>query len=154
MKSYEHTQPGTLMRVILGVFAVGMGTVGIIILASSKEPEASIGLLVAPVILTILMVLFHSLTVRVSRKTLNLSFGVGLIRKSFQIGDINEASAVSNHWHNGWGIKKIRGGWLYNVSGFDAVEIKLKNGRRNRIGTDEPKKLLAAINSAMDSSRN
>jgi len=150
MKNYEHTQPGVLMRLILGAMAVVMGTIGIVVLTSTRKPEAAIGLLVAPVVLAILLVLFHSLTIRISKKTLNLSFGVGLIRKSFSIEEIDEASAVSNRWHYGWGIKKIKGGWLYNVSGFDAVEIKLKNGRTNRIGTDEPKKLLAAINSAME----
>ncbi len=46
-------------------------------------------------------------------------------------------------WYYGWGIRgwlwpKM---WIYNVSGFDAVEIKLKNGKMYRIGTDEPKKL-------------
>jgi hypothetical protein len=35
--------------------------------------------------------------------------------------------------------------WIYNVSGFDAVEIKLKNGKVYRIGTDEPKKLEQTI---------
>ena len=34
---------------------------------------------------------------------------------------------------------------IYNVSGFDAVEIQLKNGKIYRIGTDEPKKLEQAI---------
>jgi len=35
--------------------------------------------------------------------------------------------------------------WIYNVSGFDAVEIKLKNGKTYRIGTDESQKLEQAI---------
>jgi hypothetical protein len=35
--------------------------------------------------------------------------------------------------------------WIYSVSGFDAVEIKMKNGKRYRIGTDEPKNLEQAI---------
>jgi hypothetical protein len=35
--------------------------------------------------------------------------------------------------------------WIYNVSGFDAVEIKLKNDKIYRIGTDEPKKLEQTI---------
>ena len=36
--------------------------------------------------------------------------------------------------------------WIYNVSGFDAVEIILKNGKIYRIGTDVPKELEVAIN--------
>jgi hypothetical protein len=35
--------------------------------------------------------------------------------------------------------------WIYNVSGFDAVEITMKNGKIYRIGTDEPLKLEQAI---------
>jgi len=52
------------------------------------------------------------------------------------------AKTTKNHWYYEWGIR----GWLwpkmriYNVSGFDAVEIKVKNGKTYRIGTDEPKK--------------
>ena len=100
-----------------------------------------------PVILLVSLALFHSLTVRVSRNDIVLCFGIGLIRKSFVIDDIQSATIVRNRWYIGWGIKKIRGGWLYNVSGFDAVEIQLKNDRRYRIGTDQPRELLAAIES-------
>ena len=35
--------------------------------------------------------------------------------------------------------------WIYNVSGFDAVEIIMKNGKIYRIGTDVPEELEAAI---------
>ena len=35
--------------------------------------------------------------------------------------------------------------WIYNVSGFDAIELTMKNGKIYRIGTDEPEKLEAAI---------
>jgi len=39
---------------------------------------------------------------------------------------------------------------IYNISGFDAVEIKMKDGKRYRIGTDEPKKLEVAITQAIN----
>ena len=42
----------------------------------------------------------------------------------------------------------IRNGWLYNVSGFDAVELELASGKLCRIGTDEPGRLLHAIEQA------
>jgi len=54
---------------------------------------------------------------------------------------------VKNQWYYGWGIGK----WLwpkmliYNVSGFDAGKITLKNGKTYRIGTDEPEKLEQTI---------
>jgi len=91
--------------------------------------------------------LFHSLTVQVSRDEILLTFGIGLIRKRFVVADIQSCAAVRNRWYYGWGVKLTPHGWLYNVSGFDAVEIELRNGRKYRIGTDEPAELLAAIQS-------
>ena len=35
--------------------------------------------------------------------------------------------------------------WIYNVSGFDAVEIMTKSWKRIRIGSDEADKLEEAI---------
>ncbi|HEU4752170.1 MAG TPA: hypothetical protein VFU47_03600, partial [Armatimonadota bacterium] len=48
----------------------------------------------------------------------------------------------------GWGIRLA---WdhgpisVYNVSGLEAVELRMKGGGRFRIGTDEPRELCAAI---------
>ena len=135
-----------------GSWVVFFGVLAVVMLALGQK-EAAIGLGVVTVMLAVIngivFALFHSLTVRVSRSEIALSFGVGLIRKQFPIGDISSASIVQNRWYNGFGIRKIRGGWLYNVSGFDAIEIQLKNERKYRIGTDQPEKLLAAVESAL-----
>ncbi len=45
----------------------------------------------------------------------------------------------------GWGIHYTSRGWLYNVSGFRAVAVKLKSGKQFLLGTDEPAQLRAAI---------
>ena len=37
---------------------------------------------------------------------------------------------------------------LYNVSGLDAVELRLKSGDIRRIGTDDPQGLAAALEAA------
>ena len=152
MHHYENTQPGTFIRVMTGSWVFFFGVLAVVMLVLGQK-EAAIGLgvvtVMAAVILGIVYALFHSLTVRISRSDIALSFGVGLIRKQFPIGDISSASIVQNRWYNGFGIRKIRGGWLYNVSGFDAIEIQLKNERKYRIGTNQPKELLAAVESAI-----
>ena len=152
MHHYENTQPGAFIRVMIGSWVFFFGVLAVVMLVLGQK-EAAIGLgivtVMAAVILGIVYALFHSLTVRVSRSDIALSFGVGLIRKQFPIGDISGASIVQNRWYNGFGIRKIRGGWLYNVSGFDAIEIQLKNERKYRIGTNQPKELLAAVESAI-----
>ena len=152
MHHYENTQPGAFIRVMISSWVFFFGVLAVVMLVLGQK-EAAIGLgvvtVMAAVILGIVYALFHSLTVRVSRSDIALSFGVGLIRKQFPIGDISGASIVQNRWYNGFGIRKIRGGWLYNVSGFDAIEIQLKNERKYRIGTNQPKELLAVVESAI-----
>ena len=42
-------------------------------------------------------------------------------------------------------VLENRNGWLFNVSGLQAVEIFLRSGKKYRIGTDEPERLVEAI---------
>jgi hypothetical protein len=35
--------------------------------------------------------------------------------------------------------------WLWNVSGYQAVELTLNNGKRFRLGSDEPEALVNAL---------
>ncbi len=149
---YEHTQPGILLRILIGVLAVSVGAPAMAVLAEGGV-EGAIPLAAIVMMAAFLLALFHSLTVRVSRNEIALSFGIGLVRKHFLTKDIQTVATVRNRWYNGWGIRKIRRGWLFNVTGWDAVEIQLVNGRRYRIGTDEPEELLAAIESAATMTR-
>jgi hypothetical protein len=50
-------------------------------------------------------------------------------------------------WY-GWSIRLTPHGWLYSVSGLAAVELTLQDGKRLRIGTDEPERLCQAIGQA------
>jgi hypothetical protein len=45
----------------------------------------------------------------------------------------------------GWGIHWSRFGWLYNVSGYGAVAVTLRNGKRFALGSDEPQTLSSLI---------
>ena len=143
MSQYEHTQVGVLMRGMLGSMAAAAAVIALV-MAFVTPSFAIVPSLVALILLLSLSV-FHSLTVIVSRDQIKLVFGVGLIRKRFLVADVVGAAIVRNRWWYGWGIRITPHGWLYNVSGLDAVEIALRNGRKRRIGTDEPAELLAAI---------
>ncbi len=144
MQLYEHTQPGTLMRIVFGACIIIFGCVAA--WTADNEPAAvSTPLLLALGVMVVCLFLFHSLAVSISRDDILLRFGIGLIRKRFAVVDVQDAAIVRNRWYYGWGIKLGPSGWIFNVSGFDAVEIQMKNGRRYRIGTDEPEALLAAI---------
>jgi hypothetical protein len=148
MSDYEHTQPGTLLRIVLGLFVLALGVTAIIFLSGVSREAGIIFLLVATLLAFVLLV-FHSLMVQVNRNEISLRFGIGIVKKSFSSAEIKTVEQVRNRWFYGWGIKLTPEGWLYSVSGLDAVQIVMQDGRKTRIGTDEPEKLLAAIESVI-----
>ncbi len=110
-------------------------------------------LLIILAALAVSLLLFSILTVKVDGEEVSVRFGVGLIRKRFPLSEIESHSAVRNPWYYGWGLRRTPIGWLYNVSGLEAVEITLKDGRKVRIGTDDPAGLEAAIGAALSNNR-
>ncbi|RPI03421.1 MAG: hypothetical protein EHM72_01520 [Calditrichaeota bacterium] len=137
---YRHTQIGTV--IIIAVLAA-MIFIFIPSYTTGNWHPAQLGVLA---ILAVVTFLFYSLTVEIKNSTFTCWFGPGLIRKSIPLADIQQAQAVRNFWLAGWGIRFMAGGyWLWNVSGLQAVELVLKNGKRFRVGTDEPEKLVQAL---------
>jgi len=90
---------------------------------------------------------FATLTVSIDENYLQIKFGYGIFRKKFLLNEITSAKQVKNHWYCGWGIRFCCHPrmCIYNVSGFNAVEIVTKDGKIYRIGTDTPSELETAI---------
>ena len=95
--------------------------------------------------MAVFLALFYALTVEIDATHLSFRFGIGLIRKRVPLAEIVEAQPVRNTWMHGWGIHRTPHGWLYNVSGREAVEIALASGKRFRLGTDEPRRLAQIL---------
>jgi hypothetical protein len=145
-KRYRHTQFGTLVLVslIIGICLV--------LLISSNKGSRSLTIFLIS-ILFICIVLFYSLTVEIEDSILKIIFGIGLIQKKIDLTEVKSAKAVRNHWYYGWGIRLTPHGWLFNVSGLDAVEIILSSGKTYRIGTDRPQELTEAINREIENNK-
>lgn len=142
---YNHTQIGYLL---ITAYCAVIIFLGYMMFVSGLNAIALIVLLV----MLIVLCLFATLTVTVDNQTLRIHFGVGLIRKRFLLSDIEEYRAVKNPWYYGWGIRYTPRGWLFNVSGFSAIELQMKSGRTYRIGTDEPDSLLEALSQSVSGS--
>ena len=99
-------------------------------------------------VLGLALLMFHSLRVEIGTSEISITFGIGWIKKRFPLSQISSARPVTNRWFYGWGIRYTPHGWLFNVSGWDATEIEMHNGKKYRIGSDEPDKLTKAILSA------
>jgi hypothetical protein len=148
--AYQHTQPGTLLRGVLLVVGVLEGVTLLGWLLDDRQSWSSLAPM--PVLLLILAasyLLFGSMTVAVDREHLRLAFGLGIVHRNIPIRDIIECQPVRNAWWYGWGIRRTPHGWLWNVSGLDAVELTYRSGKRFRVGTDEPHRLCAAISASI-----
>jgi hypothetical protein len=144
MNAYKHTQRGELVVIAMLVMSVAF----IIIGATASWP-----VLVAVPVPLLCGWLFHSLTIEIADGELRWRFGPGLIHKCVRLDEISSAQRVRTNVLEGWGIHLSRFGWLYNISGFDAVAITLKSGKRFALGTDEADGLLTAIDSALGAPR-
>jgi len=136
---YSHTQLGwvvllSVVAAIIAILLIGFFTKELPVVAS-----------VVLIFLVLALACFTTLTVRVNRNRLRISFGPGLVEKSFPLGEVTLCRIVTNPWYYGWGVRIIPGGWLFNVSGLRAVEIQMKNGKMYRIGSDEPEKLQSFL---------
>jgi hypothetical protein len=137
---YKHTQIGHLLIFVFFALILYFG----IIFTYADLNSIVVAMMI---FIFILIASFATLNVMIDEDYLRIEFGYGIFRKRFILKEIISARAVRNHWYYGWGI---RFWWwprmvIFNISGFDAVEIKMRNGKTYRIGTDEPKKLKYAI---------
>jgi len=138
---YRHTQVGW---VVLG-FAAALVVLGWVMLPPQAPAPARLPFFA---IAAFMALFFGTLTVEVDHEVVRLRFGVGLIRKTIPLVDVQACREARNPWYAGWGIRLAPSGVIWNVSGFDAVELELPHGKRFRIGTDEPAALGAAITTA------
>ncbi len=140
---YRHTQPGTLMRVVLGIsILAGAYFATVAPMAARTIYWVVVGFLL------ILLAMFHSLTVEVDTRCVQWYFGPGWHKWKRLISDLESARISRNKWYYGWGIRITPIGWLYNVSGFQCVDVTDKYGKSFRIGTNDPEGLLRALRHA------
>lgn len=142
--NYFNVQLGyTILSVLLIAFSLCVWQF------SKGQMEASAFIAIA-LTLCVVSLLFGTMSVMVSKEKLTWYFGIGFWTKKLNLAVIQDARPVKNKGWWGWGIRYYGGGWLYNVSGLGAVELTLIDGKRLRIGSDEPDQLAQFLNSKLD----
>jgi hypothetical protein len=94
--------------------------------------------------------LFGWLVVEVTEDAVDVRFGVGLIRRRVDVAQIAGCRRMRTRIWWGWGLHWTPSGWLYNVSGRDAVRIELRTERAVMIGSDDADGLVRAIETARE----
>jgi hypothetical protein len=141
MTLYKHTQVGHIIIWPLLAIILGSGLIG-------SRSHRGIPL-VFSILLLVSLVLFYKLTITIENDTLCASFGLGIIRKRLRLAEIVGCEPIRIRWWYGWGIHLTPYGWLYNVSGLNAVAITLRDSRKFALGTNDPVGLVSAIQGAV-----
>jgi hypothetical protein len=138
---YRHTQVGWVM---IGSLTAALVLVVPLVPFSGVPVAARVALAVV----ALAFVVFSSLTTEVDQHEVRLHYTTGLVRRRVALAEVRRCRTVRNSWLHGWGIRRLRNGWMWNVSGLDAVELEWRDGSVFRIGTDEPQALAHAIQQA------
>lgn len=134
---YEHKQKWKLMIIVLFATII---LFSFIFFQSWFDPI--LGLFM--IFILFIVFSFSSLTVCIDAENIIIRFTCKLLKKEFSLWDVDSVKSVKNKWYYWWGIRLWfwpKYMWIFNVSGFDAVELTMKNGKIYRIWTDEPIKL-------------
>jgi len=155
---YEHTQkPSRLFYYIPFAFVLYLMVIIVVIYLMGTHGQEALPdsqlrflMLLIPIVPGLIigwaLLMMSSLTVTVNQEAIRLRFGPGMWKKSIPLENVINCRPTRNFWAHGWGIHYLGNGcWLYNISGLDAVEIIFKDGKRTRIGTDEPHRLADVI---------
>jgi hypothetical protein len=138
MTTYRHTQTGRTLFYPMVAIASVSGLIAV------SVPAARLAFLIAILVLGVAAI-FRKLTIKIDDVYVRAIFGPGLTLRKIKLCEIAACEPIRIRWWYGWGIHPTPYGLLYNVSGWDAVALTLRNGRRVSLGTDQPNELCAAI---------
>jgi hypothetical protein len=149
---YRHTQFG---KVVAAGTAVGL--VAAVLMTLSLSPAtlaaAKWSVVALYAIIAAAFALFSTLTVEVDAREIRVRFGIGLFRKTVALADIRRCEVLRTKIWWGWGLHWTPSGWLYNVSGREAVRLEFASERPLMIGSDEAQALKAAIDARRPAAR-
>ncbi len=140
--AYDHTQFSVLFTTLFGIIVLLM----LFLMLATGFRFISVLLFI---FFVACLFTFTTLTVQVDADQVRLYFGIGVPRNTLPLQEIQNLRVVRNSPLLGWGIHWFPSGWIYNVGGFEAVEIERKDGSRLRIGSDEAEALARAIENAL-----
>lgn len=136
MTLYKHTQYGKLLIAILSLF--GIMPIILLFIKTDDKPVPYWAILLVSSIFIITLLLFYKLTITINKERIEAKFGVGIIRRSLNIKDINydTIKEIKTPGYYGIGIRITPHGILYNIKIGSAIKIK-SNDKTFFVGTDD-----------------
>ncbi len=131
---YSENQPFYNISIPMTIFIVAC--LVIIIYFNFKEELLVITLFFIILSFLTIMSLFYNMNTTIYSDRIEIKFGIGLVKKTIPTSNIDSESLTEykSKRSQGAGIRKIRGGNLYNVKAGEAIQFKTSK-MRYAIGT-------------------
>jgi len=143
VKYTERQISSVLIAIFIGVFVII--SISYIYNFGNNSPDLY-SILLTILIMVVGLLFFYDMKTYIDNEQILISFGIGLVKKRIAIKNIEKVTVVRNKWYYGFGIRMLKNGWLYNIKGLDAVELKMKNTKSIiRVGTADSQKLKREI---------
>jgi hypothetical protein len=148
---YRHTQAGPWSLVLYTFGGVLVLALSVLTWEQPAVPFLPVILAVAGVLLLMLGACFQHLTVSDAGDRLAVRFGpIPLFGMSVRYEDIEKVEVGRTTLLSSWGIHMSpRGGWVWNIWGWDCVVIHRKDGAVRRVGTDDAENLARFVSAKM-----
>jgi len=139
---YKHTQYGILLNFVLLVI-IAFISYGYFYQTGSK-PLPIIPYIILMILFLAILIVFYKLTIIIDKEKVTAIFGIGLVKKTILINQIETMENYKIPWYAGIGIRITAKGWLWNVSPGNAMLFKSKN-KFFLVGSNEVDKVIATI---------
>tara|TARA_Y100001954_G_scaffold110498_1_gene119849 strand:+ start:175 stop:645 length:471 start_codon:yes stop_codon:yes gene_type:complete len=132
---------------IIAILILGMN-IGVVFYYNQRLLEMDMGVLItfiSSLLLPLILIVIANLRTQISNNSITFKFFPFFISKEVKLSDISILEVKKNRMVLGWGIRLTDDGWLYNTRGRDYLEIRLKNGKTIKLGTQKAEELEKVI---------
>ena len=147
MIHYKKHQYGIFLSALLLIIAVCVFFAGWFQIGNKPAPLTPT--IVIAVVLVITFVIFHKLTITIDATKIQATFGLGLIKQTMLLKDIdfNSIELIKVPFLYGIGIRLTPEGTLYNVKLGSAIKIKSSTKSKTFfVGTDDFETIKRTLN--------
>ena len=141
---YNKTQTG-IIAIIMLLIMVFISYV--YFYQAGSKPLPLVPYLILMLVFIVVLLMFYKLTITIDKEKITAIFGIGWLKKSMDIKDIDTIEEYKISWYTGIGVRLTPKGWLWNVKMGKAILIQNKSKTQTfLVGTDEVDEIKRIIN--------
>ncbi len=110
---------------------------------TGSNPIPLIPYVILMMVFLVIILFFYKLTIIIDDEKITAIFGIGFLKKSIYLNEIDTIETYKAPWFTGIGVRLTSKGWLWNVKVGNAILLNDKNKTKTfLVGTDDADKIV------------